>query len=75
MSKIDRIKEEIGWLKVVFVLFVTIDVSFVAWLAQNYDNTPKILVIFGFIGVIALTVMVVWANRATLQRFKALEEE
>ena len=75
MSKIDRIKEEIGWLKVVFVLFVTIDVSLVAWLAQNYDNTPKILVIFGFIGVIALTVMVVWANRAALQRFKALEEE
>ena len=75
MSKIDRIKEEIGWLKVVFVLFVTIDVSLVAWLAQNYDNTPKVLVIFGFIGVIVLTLMVVWANRAALQRFKALEEE
>ncbi|WP_177166666.1 hypothetical protein [Nitrosomonas sp. Nm51] len=54
---------------------MTIDVSLVAWLAQSYDNTLKILVIFGFIGVIALIMMVVWVNRAALQRFKALKEE
>jgi len=33
MAKIDRLKEEIGWLKLVFGLLVAIDVSLVGWLA------------------------------------------
>ena len=75
MSKIDRIKEELGWLKIVFAIFVTIDVSLVAWLAQNYDKTSNILVVFGFSAVVVLTFVVVWVNRAAMQRFKELEEE
>ena len=31
-SKADKLKEEIGWLKVVFALLVTTDISLVAWL-------------------------------------------
>lgn len=75
MSKIERIKEELGWLKIVFAIFVTIDVSLVAWLAQNYDRTSNILVVFGFSAVVVLTFVVVWVNRAAMQRFKELEEE
>ena len=37
MSKADKLKEEIGWLKVVFAILVAIDISLVGWLAQNYD--------------------------------------
>jgi len=33
MSKVDGIKEELGWLKVVFAILVAIDVSVVAWVA------------------------------------------
>ena len=36
MAKIDRLKEEIGWLKVMFAVLVAIDASLVGWLAQNY---------------------------------------
>jgi len=36
MSQSDRIKEEIGWLKLVFGALVAVDVSLIAWLAQNY---------------------------------------
>ena len=43
MSKADRLKEEIGWLKVVFAILIAIDVSLVGWLAQNYDNAPIFL--------------------------------
>ncbi len=75
MSKIDRIKEELGWLKIVFAIFVTIDVSLVAWLAQSYNRTSNILVVFGFSAVVVLTFVVVWINRAAMQRFKELEEE
>lgn len=75
MSKIDRIKEELAWLKVVFGMFVVIDVSLVAWLAQNYKDASAVLVIFGFIGVVFATAIVVWVNRAAMKRFKELEKE
>ena len=34
MSKVDKLKEEIG---------VAIDISLVGWLAQNYDDAPIFL--------------------------------
>jgi hypothetical protein len=37
MSKTDKLKEEIGWLKVVFAILVATDISLVAWLVQNYN--------------------------------------
>ena len=37
MSRADKLKEEIGWLKVVFAVLVAINISLVGWLAQNYD--------------------------------------
>ena len=33
VSKADRIKEALGWLKVVFAALVAVDVSLIAWLA------------------------------------------
>jgi len=75
MPKIDRIKEELAWLKVVFGVFVVIDVSLVAWLAQNYKDAAAVLIVFGFIGVVSATCIVVWVNRAAMQRFKELEKE
>jgi hypothetical protein len=44
MPKADRIKEEIGWLKVVFAVCVALDASLVAWLAQNYATANPIIV-------------------------------
>ena len=74
MSRIDRIKEELAWLKVVFGVFVVIDVSLVAWLAQNYESASRVLIVFGFIAVIFVTSIVAWVNRAAMQRFRELEE-
>ena len=38
MSKADRLKEEIGWLKVTFAVAMALDASLVAWLAQELHN-------------------------------------
>ncbi|MGH8502512.1 MAG: hypothetical protein ACREVE_08560 [Gammaproteobacteria bacterium] len=35
MPELDRLKGEIGWLKVVFALLVAADLSLPGWLAQN----------------------------------------
>jgi hypothetical protein len=45
MSEADEIKEEIGWLKLIFAALIAIEVSLIAWLAQNYSSagTPTLL--------------------------------
>ena len=41
MAVEDRIKEEIGWLKVAFVIFSAIDISLIGWLAQNFQSASS----------------------------------
>jgi len=63
MSKTDRIKEEIGWLKVVFGILVATDISLVAWLAQNFISASRIQILVGLAAVVLVTGAVVWVNR------------
>ncbi len=49
MAKIDKIKEFIGWLKVLFALFFGIDVSLIAYLFLHFEENflfKDIIVIF-----------------------------
>jgi len=75
MSRSDRIKEELGWVKLVFAVSVAIDVSLVGWLAENYQVASQLLVLSAFVGVIFTTLVVVWINRAAMGHFRALEDE
>lgn len=75
MSKIDRIKEELGWLKVAFAIFAAIDLSLIAWVAQNYQAASGILVGLATVGIVVLTAIVFWINRLAMKRFKELEDE
>jgi 4-hydroxybenzoate polyprenyltransferase len=74
MSKADRFKEEIGWLKVVFALCVALDASLVAWLAQNFATANQVMVAIGCVGAIVLAVVVVFVNRRAYRRIDELEE-
>jgi hypothetical protein len=47
LSKIDRVKEEIGLLKLFLAGLIAIDVSLIAWLAQNYGRANRFLVLAG----------------------------
>jgi len=64
-----------GLLKVVLALVVAIDASLIAWLAQSYQTTSRILAVFGFVGVVFISAAVVWINRAAMRLFNLLEEE
>lgn len=57
MPQADKIKEEIGWLRVTFALLVVIDVSLIGWSVQNIHKAPVPL-IFLAIFIVAL---VAWA--------------
>ena len=75
MSRADKLKEEIGWLKVVFAVLVAIDISLVGWLAQNYDVAFTFLQIICLVAVIVTTGGVVWINRTAYRKLDELEEE
>jgi amino acid permease len=54
MAEIDKVKEQIGWLKVSFGLLVAIDVSLIAWMAQNMAKVSIYLLSLAS-GVVTLT--------------------
>ena len=74
MSKVDKLKEEIGWLKAVFAILIAIDASLVGWLAQNYDDAPIFLQIVCSAAVVVITGGIVWVNRIAYRKIDELEE-
>jgi hypothetical protein len=74
MSRAERIKEEIGWLKLVFGGFIAVDVSLVAWLAQNYKVADTYLLVLAVAAIIAVTVVLVAVNRSAFKRMARLED-
>jgi 4-hydroxybenzoate polyprenyltransferase len=74
MSKAEGIKEELGWLKIVFGVLVAVDVSLVAWVAQNFSSPNRVLVACAILAVTIVTVGVVWINRLAYRRIRELEQ-
>ena len=68
MSKTDKLKEEIGWLKVVFAILVAIDISLVGWLVQNYVDAPIFLQVVYSVAVVLTTGGVVWVSRTAYRK-------
>lgn len=74
MSQTERIKELLGWLKIVFAALVAIDVSLVAWLTQNFRTADAVLVVSAFIAVACITAGIVGVNHAAFRRIAQLED-
>ena len=72
--RIDRIREEIGWLKLVFGVLVAIDVSMLSWLAENYSDANSVLSIAGLLATIGVSSAIVWVNLVAYRRIEGLEE-
>jgi len=74
MSKAEKLKEEIGWLKVIFAILMATDISLVAWLVQNYGNAPVFLLGICSVAVVLVTGGIIWINRAAYRKIDELEE-
>lgn len=72
-SKSDRVKEEIGWLKVVFAILAAIDISLIGWLAQSYSNAPAFLQVVAFVAVAIVTGGIVRVSGAARRKIAELE--
>jgi len=64
MAELDRVKERIGWLKVVFAVLMATDITLLGWLAQNYNMASDFQSLMAFVAVIVVTAGVVWINRS-----------
>ena len=74
VPQVDRIKEELGWLKVVFGVLAAIDTSLVAWLAQNFATARIDMLIAGLVVVASLTSGIIWVSRVVYRRLEELEK-
>lgn len=74
MARAERIKEEIGWLKVPFAVAVALDASLVGWLAQNYGTISTPMFAVGVMAVLVLAFVVAHLNRSAYRGLEELED-
>jgi hypothetical protein len=68
------LKESIGWLKVVFGLLVAIDISLIAWLAQNYAKAQSILLVMGWAATVATSAAIALVCAVAYRRINDLQD-
>ena len=73
MSTTDRVKEEIGLLKLALGALIAVDLSLIAWLAQHYA-ADRLLVCTGLAATLVIATGALWVSRLTYRRIQRLEE-
>lgn len=74
MSKNEKIKEQIGWPKVVFGLLFATDISLIAFLFNNIDGLSVIKMMLVLFATLSVTIGVYYTNRKSMQKIDELEE-
>ena len=74
MAHIDKVKEEIGWLKVVFAILIAVDISLVAWGVQNYGKVSPLLLTIGVIAAFLVPLTVIWINSIAYRKINKLDD-
>ena len=74
MAHIDKLKEEIGWLKVVFAILIATAISLAAWVIQNYGEANRFLTIGGATAVLLIIVIIIWINSVAYRKIDKLED-
>lgn len=69
----ERIKEELACLRVVFTLSVAVDVSVLGWLAQNYRVAHWPILGAAAIVAVIQTLIAIVTGHAVLTRLQAME--
>jgi len=74
VAKLDKRKEEIGWLKVIFGISLVTGISLVAWIAQNYDHIPTGLLLVCLTVLFLVATGIGWINRTAYRKIDQLED-
>lgn len=73
MARVERLKEEIGWLRVLFGIAVVTDVSLIAWLVRNAHQASSALRLACIFTIIGVTLGVGWVSRIAYRKIDELE--
>ena len=73
MSRVERLREEIGWLRVVFGIAVVTDVSLIAWFVQNARHASSMLRLACIFTIIGVTLGIGWVSRIAYRKIDELE--
>jgi len=73
MAKLDSAKEELGWLQVLFAVFVAIDASLIPWVSQAHETAKSYLTALAIVGIAAFTATAIWINRSAYRKIRELE--
>ena len=74
MAKIDKIKEQIGWLKVVFGMLFATDISLIAYLFNKIEVLTTVKFFLVFLGLIFTTIAIFIVNKNAMKKIESLEE-
>lgn len=72
MSKSEKIKEQIGWLKIVFGLLVATEVSMIGWLWSNVQHLDTIRLALAGSVICATGFGIGFVNRMAFKRMDDL---
>lgn len=72
MSELDRLKEQLAYLKFWQGIMVVTDISLVGWLVSTADGARALTVVLAIIGVIALTFGIVVLHRQIERRINEI---
>ena len=74
MVKIDEIKEEIGWLKIIFGILTAVDISLLGWMAKNYNSSNEVLLFVALTVLIVSTFGIVVVNKKAFIKIRQLKD-
>ena len=74
MSKTDRLKEEIGWLKVMFGILTAVDVSLLGWFVQNFETVSVLYSILILISISFISIGIILVNKSAYKKIRQLRD-
>ena len=74
MPKLDKLKEELGWLKVVFGLMIATNLSLIAWLVQHYQTQNRYLTILNGVAILIITIVIYLINKSVYKKIDEIGE-
>jgi len=74
VPKLDKVKEELGWLKVLFALSVATNLSLMGYLAQHYEVQSISFSIANIIAIVLTTSFIIIINKKAYKKIDEIGE-
>ena len=74
MSKIDEIKEEIGWLKIWLGILVVTIFGMIGWGISHIGKVSNLLLILDAMSIIMMSIIVMIINFSAIKKIKSLKD-